>query len=965
MSYISTILSKDRKEVIVWERHSPFEPRKVVKYPAPYYFYVTDPNGKHTTIFGTTVTKLNCKHPWKFKETRETCQKEGIEMWESDIPPEMRVLSQNYYNVPVPDLNITFLDIEVDYKTKVYDNDVQVLCRATCPTGIKEATLTVEQIRTNANIIDAVWDEEIQRWIDPKYSCYMYVGPTGFSSVRNPYAPINSISLYHRWKKEMVVLCIPPEPGWTEERLRSELNICAPHAPIDQNTTLTLKLFTNERDLLTALIKQLDPSDLVVGWNSTSFDFPMIGKRLIHHFGENALSMLTFPNAGMPYFREVEVFNNLVEVLECPGRLYGDYMQIFRKYEPGERPSFKLAAIEEEVGLDLPKLEYDGSLAKLYRKEFAYFVRYNMRDTEILNGFEDVKGYVSVANRMYHMSTAHWDHVTGTLRLHEYAIINECHHELNLIVPDIPFVATNGGIDGAFVLYPQVGLQENVFNIDIKSLYPSDIMAINISPETERGQFINVDKDMKIFIAYPNAQITGILKNGQQITQTSNEWREYLLERGWAISGYGVFYDQHQMGIIPTILEKWFNSRIEYQGLKKKYEKELSSAIDASEQHRLENLVTYYDQLQYIFKIKLNSLYGGLSNKNFRFFSWNNASGTTATGRMILQHQCRKANELMGGSYNVDFPLYNTIEDAIEAGYSHEEACEIALHGPKFNGHYEATYIAYGDTDSAYIKSNKTNIEDVIAQSDYIASEVNKSFPSFMRQTFLVRDGFDQRIKTSREHVIDRGIWVEKKRYIAHCVNTEGKTVDKMKVMGLDTKKTTLPPHVSSRINSIIEGFLKGNSWEVVTQQTIDFKDELRNAKDVRVIGLPKGVNKLEEYTLQYENIGDQARLPGHVRAALYYNMMLEQHKDKESPKLTSGMKIKVFYLQTPVGKFKSIALPTDIVEVPKWFIDEIHIDMNAHIERLVDNPMTNIVKALGKKAPNKQDQFIEDAFEF
>lgn len=391
----------------------------------------------------------------------------------------------------------------------------------------------------------------------------------------------------------------------------------------------------------------------------------------------------------------------------------------------------------------------------------------------------------------------------------------------------------------------------------------------------------------------------------------------------------------------------------------------LMTPEDADEYHRLRNEAEYHDSLQYIFKIKLNSYYGAKSNKNFRFFSWNGASSTTGTGRLVLQHQCRKANELLTGEYHIDFPMYAHVEDMLKLGYTLDEANKLALDGDYFRGEFQSKYVIYGDTDSSYVKSDKTSMDEVIEQADYVAKAVNDSFPEFMRKTFLCRPGFDDKIQTAREHVIDRGIWVDKKRYIVHVVNTEGKSVDKMKIMGIDTKKTTLPPHVSDKINHLIEDFLKGKSWEDVSNEVVAYKDELRNSTDIRVIGLPKGVSGIDEYMSKMRSLGEATTVPGHVRASIFYNKMREKYDDVVSPEITSGMKIKVFYFKRPIGKNKSIALPTDIDEVPSWLTENFEIDVDAHIQRLVDNPIENIVKAIGKKAPNRQDMYVDSLFEF
>ncbi len=370
---------------------------------------------------------------------------------------------------------------------------------------------------------------------------------------------------------------------------------------------------------------------------------------------------------------------------------------------------------------------------------------------------------------------------------------------------------------------------------------------------------------------------------------------------------------------------------------------------------------TYYDRLQYVYKIKLNSLYGALSNLYFRFYDLRLGESTTGTGRMIVTHQSRKVNEILDGVYDVNFPLYKTVDDAIESGKSPN----TALDGPQFNGVHQSNVVLAGDTDSTYFSTGADNLEDAILIADYVANQVNDSYPDFMRNTFLCQPGFDNLIVANREVVSDKGIFVEKKRYILHLVDVEGKQVDKCKVMGLDTKKTTLPVAVSKQLNKFIERLLKGETWEEISQSVVDYKHELLNSPDIMDIGLPKGVKKVEQYTEEYER-DHKCRLPGHVAASIFYNQCLREFDDKVSMQITSNMKIKVFRLKGKHnGRFTSIALPTDAEFVPDWFIENFSIDKPSHILRLVDNPLTNILKAIGETPPTQDSLNFKSAWEF
>lgn len=883
MSYISAY--RISNEVLVWERTK--AGREVKIFPAPYYFYVKSSNGKYLTMYGDKVRKCEFDNGREFHEARKELESSNIELFESDIPPEVKVLSQNYYNIPAPKLNTTFIDIEVDYSKDI-----------------------------------------------------------GFASISNPYAPINSVALYHEYLNKYVVYAVPPSNDWgygdITTTITDKLNQIS---PLSTNTELQIILCRNEKELLMYLMAEIEESDIICGWNSDFFDVPYIGKRL-EKISKKAFEMLSFPEANKPQFRDVEVLGNTNITLDIGGRIRIDYMALFKKYEQYGRPSYKLESIADEIVPELPKLTYEGSLADLYRKDFMYFLRYNLRDTEILKGFEEHLGYVSLANEMCHLSTCLFQHVLGTIKLSEMSVINECHHELGgLVVNDVRDPAIDRQIKGALVLLPQVGEHEFVGSIDINSLYPSSIRSINISPETIRGQFTSDDKAFAELTIGSLSQLELNLETGDVEQHTADEWKTILQERKWAVSGYGTVFDQNKQGIIPVILEKWYATRKKYQKMK----------IEAAGTDR-EN---YYDRLQYVYKIKLNSFYGALSNLYFRFYDIRMGESTTGTGRAILLHQCRKVNELLDGVYEVNFPQYETGKEAQESGISSDTALDSGI----FNGAFEADAVIYGDTDSTYFKTYATTKEQAIKVADTVAKKVNDSFPKYMRDTFLCNPGYDTIIKTGRDLVTGRGIFVDKKRYMLHVIDSEGKPVDKIKLMGLDTKKTTLPKDVSNALNDFMKRYLKGEKWDTILLEIVDYKDTLIKA-NLMAIGLPKGINHIEDYTKEFNAVGDGTRLPGHIAAAIHYNKCLEEFDDKRSPKIRSGMKIKVFYLVGKYGKFISIAIPTDIELIPEWF-SKFCIDREKHIQRLVDNPLKNILKAIGKDVPSRQQILVDSLLEF
>lgn len=851
MSYINA--ERVDGKIYVWERTDP-KTRILKKYATPLYFYVEDPKGTFLSLYGDKCSKLEFTKPEEYHYAKQQFQRSKLKTFESDVSFEYKLLSEKYYDKPLPTLNVTFLDIEVDYNKEF-----------------------------------------------------------GFAGTKNPYAPINAIAIYHQWEKRTVVYSVPPKSWGTDPKKWNEM--------LDKSLLELSEIHfcKDEHDLLLRMLVEFEESDALVGWNSNFFDIPYIGLRIEKVLGKSFLNKLSFDDAPKPKYREVEIYGNLQNALDLGGRLNIDYIDLFKKFEASGRPSYKLEAISNELLPDLPKLTYEGSLADQYNKNYNFFLRYNIRDTECLRGFEEKLGYVALANQMYHSSTGLYKNILGVIKTAEYSIMNYCHKTLNVVCNDSKDVdmLMNDHADGALVLSPKIGFHKWIGSIDINSLYPSAIRSLNISPETIIGQFVNEEQDYKdIAIGSSETSHTLLLEDNDRLTKTAKEWRTYLKSRKWAISGFGTVFDQNKLGVIPAILAEWYSLRKEYQATQKKAEKDGNK--DLSE---------YYDRLQYCYKIKLNSLYGALLNAHFKFHDKRMGESTTGTGRAILTFQCSKVNELLTGKFDL-------MGDAI----------------------------AYGDTDSTYFLTNMKNKDDAIEVADGIAELVNDAYPEFMRHNFLCNEGFDNIIKCGREIVASSGIFVTPKRYVLQMVNKDGKDTDKLKIMGLDTKKTILPKSVQDKLNSFIKRYLNDDSWDAISQDIVNYKDELLNA-DLATLGLPKGVKGVEKYTEDYR-INKATRLPGHVAASILYNEMLVTHQDKDSFPIVSDMKIRVYYLKNNIGRFKSIALPTDLERVPKWFETEIDVDRNAQILRLVDNPLENILKAVDKLPPSKKLLLINEMFD-
>lgn len=881
--YISAQVTPNMKEVLVWERTK--AGRVTKRYPAPYYFYVQDEDGEYSDIHDNKLRRLDFADYNSFKEKRDRYLNFGEKVYESDIAVDQKILSEYYYGKEnTVDSHISFFDIEVDY------------------------------------------DKE-----------------QGFSSPQNPYAPINAISLFHFWSQKSYMLLVSPHlsqwnpgPEWTVDMLSPETRAMA-----------DIQFFESEEELLLKFFELIQDTDIIVGWNSEGFDVPYVYERCLRLWGDRAKKLWCFDEAKEPRYKEVEgKFGQIDQVLEIFGREHVDYLKAFQKFEMSMRPSYTLDAISEEILPELKKLDYEGTLYSLYRNDFEHFVRYGIRDSECLDGFEKKLGYIRLAVQMTHGSTTHLKNVMGTLKVVENAIINFCHYEMNKIVPDSKKEVdmSMGKFTGAVVLKPRVGMHERVAALDVNSLYPSAIRTVNISPEKIVGQFFENHRAYEEIFAKSSAELYFRTEDGEVEIKTAAEWYDYFREQNFTLSGYGTVFNQDSQGFLPTILAMWYKLRKEYQATAKEWKAKAKELPKGSKEYNEANTkFEYYYRLQYVYKILLNSAYGALGNKYFKFFDIRLAESTTRSGREVLMHMIAFIAQLMDGVYS---PPEKQIVDG-DTWFIPSSEC-----------------IVYGDTDSCYFKTYAESVEDAKKICALVEKKTNASFSGFCKEAF---NSDNNVIKAGLDLISSRSIFIKPKMYIMHLDYFEDNDVDKMKVMGLQIKKTNIPKPIAIKLTKFIERLLKGDDWRTIQEEIVEYKEEILESKDIMDMGLPKGIKGIEDYTDRWKRKEPDLRLPGHVSASIFYNTCLEHYGDKESQKIVSGSKIKTFYLTEKFGQFKSIALPTDTKKLPPWFSEHFEhlIDRDAQGLRLIDSPLKHILGAIGERIPTRKSLLFDSLVEY
>ena len=787
---------------------------------------------------------------------------------------------------------------------KLYESDINPVFRC-----LEENYLGKDAPKLNV----AFWDIEVD--FDPE---------RGYASPDDAFMPITAIAVHLQWLDTLVCLAVPPKT-LTMEQAQEQVK--------DFPNTI---LFETEYEMLDTFLNLIEDADVISGW-------PYTVNRIIKTLSKEDTRRLCLFDQ-LPKKREYEKYGKAAVTYDLVGRVHLDSLELYRKYTYEERHSYSLDAIAE-YELGERKTQYEGTLDQLYNNDFKKFIEYNRQDTSLLDRLDKKLKFLDLANTLAHDCTVLLQTTMGAVAVTEQAIINEAHH-LGLVVPSRP--RRDDTLDtqaaGAYVAYPKKGIHDWIGSMDINSLYPSAIRALNMGPETIVGQLRQdytkeeIANKMAKGNSFAAAWEGKFGSNEYEFVMAKDKTNEIIIDwedghsdvmsgaqiyelifesnQSWMLSANGTIFTYAKDGIIPGLLKRWYAERKEMQ-------KKLKEAIDVGNKIEEE----YWDKRQLVKKINLNSLYGAILNAGCRFFDNRIGQSTTLTGRRIARHMAAKVNEIITGDYD-------------HVGKS----------------------IIYGDTDSAYFSAYTTlkneinkgqltwNRDTVIDLYNTVADEVNGTFPQLMFDDFHCPKSRGEVIKAGREIVAVKGLFITKKRYAVLYYDKDGNRYDvdgkpgKIKAMGLDLKRSDTPEFMQNFLSEVLTKVLNGSGEPEILEMISEFRTKFKLRPGWEK-GSPKRANNIAAYQSKEEKAG-KSNMPGHVRASINWNTLKRMNGDKYSMNIVDGMKVIVCKMKdNPLG-YTSVAYPVDELRLPKWF-QELPFDHGEMEATIINNKLDNLIGVL------------------
>lgn len=701
-----------------------------------------------------------------------------------------------------------------------------------------------------------------------------------------------------------------------------------------ERDNVSIKSFEDEESLLKAFFKkykEISPT-IITGWNVDFFDIPYLIHRSNKVFGENFARKLS-PIGIVTY-------NKFQNKYKIAGVSCLDYLLLYKRFSGANEPNYRLDSIGKKE-VNMGKIEFQGSLDKLLETDINKYVEYNLNDVKIVVALENKLQFIDLARSICHVGHVSYEDFHISSRFLEGAILTYLRKN-NLVAPNKPeggrelyaqrMEEDDEGFSGAYVKDPVPGKYEWIFDLDLASLYPSIIMSLNISPETKIAAVNNWDP-----IRYIKGELEQIeFREDSDISPMScDDFKTFISKENYSISSNGILYRQDKKGLLGEILDKWFDERVKYRKLAKKY-------ADSGDKEKY----IFYNRRQQVQKILLNSLYGVLGLEIFRFYDLDNAASVTKTGVTIIQTTLKIANQ-----------FYNS-----KLGTKDED------------------YIIYSDTDSTFlsalpwvkklmpeidINDEKSMSEAILHVASDVQDHINKSYDVMAQKMFNIPQ---HRFHIKQEVIAKTGIWLAKKRYAQWIINNNGVACDELEIKGIDVVRTSFPTAFKKITKEIIKDILQGKDKAFLDNKILTFK---RNLKDVEIVDIAKNTAVKELGKFEKKNrVPFSSTIngtPAHALSVIAHNDFLKKHGlSKKYEPIIASQKIKWVYLKQNELGIEKIAFKGDGADCPEImeFIKK-YIDRTAMYEQDLIGKLEQFYKALKWDVPSENDAKVSKFFEF
>ena len=342
-----------------------------------------------------------------------------------------------------------------------------------------------------------------------------------------------------------------------------------------------------EREMLEEFCHEMNAIDIMYAWNGNNFDFPIMRHRMRRYKIQapwEVIHTIDLLRTWIRYFQRGASVNTSYSLQNIA-------MHVLKQGKIDWKQRAK------EQGLKIH------SFLELYRQAPELLEEYNRDDCHKLVELEKFTGFAKIDQVFSRIGNCFARDYHITTKIDSLLLKRGKQVGIHFRTKKIKIMAEGGKAaykkslyadgevyEGAYVLDPHVGMHEDVAAVDFKGLYPSVMVAWNISPET----------------------------------YVSDEQAKRMDPNDYTTCPTGTKFLTWRKGFVPEIFADTGNKRKVYQDLQKK--EEVGS-----------DLFLLYYRLAYSFKRLGLSFYGDLGNVESRYFHPKVAEAVTLSGQYVLK----------------------------------------------------------------------------------------------------------------------------------------------------------------------------------------------------------------------------------------------------------------------------------------------------------------------------------------
>lgn len=277
--------------------------------------------------------------------------------------------------------------------------------------------------------------------------------------------------------------------------------------------------------------------DVLAGWYSSGFDWLYIVNRA--------------KKLRVDMSRLSRIPSQRVGPTRVPGRILADMLDLFKDWSKplGQQPAYDLKSISRDPRFgDFDYDDFGASIPDLIEgDDWATLVQYSLNDVISLAKIDKKCGIFQFYEGIRRLTGIKLDNCLMKTRIIETFLMRNCKYPLPTRT-----MHEKEDFEGAYVVKPEMGIHEWVGGFDLAALYPSIIVAYNISPDAFNMIPSTIVKMMAERERLRAKRLSG---EGGVTLATTEQSLKYIINSFYGVMGYKSFklFDMECAKRIPKL----------------------------------------------------------------------------------------------------------------------------------------------------------------------------------------------------------------------------------------------------------------------------------------------------------------------------------------------------------------------------------------------------------------------------